>query len=445
MPTLLLAALYFPYFLHLDALPFRLWDESRLACNALDQYQNGFGLIVRFEGAADLWNTKPPLMIWLQAACMHGLGPNELAVRLPAALAGLATSLLLFFRLKGRTGAAAALILATMPGWVGHHAARTGDYDALLVFCTTGFLLYFYDYLESEKGRTLWAAAGFAAVGLMTKGVAAAMCAPGMALAALVIRPRVLLRPKLYFAVAASLLPLLLFYVVRESLEPGYLKAVWDNELGGRYLATLENHRHPWYFYFKHFVYKRWGLVMLAPLMGLLPLAFHYRSGMAKYLWITSLAYLFVVSGAQTKLIWYDLPVFPLFAGLTALGWRTLASRPAWVLAAVLFLPSYVYVMGKIYHPKELPWEERLYALPRYLKRSPSPPGYLVVSEYRQLAAVYARIHGVESRTLDDEFYPQDKILVSEDAVWERLSARYELGLHKDENGVRHAEVLAAR
>jgi hypothetical protein len=228
-------------------------------------------------------------------------------------------------------------------------------------------------------------------------------------------------------------------------VEPGYLKAIWNNELGGRYLSTLENHRHPWYFYFKHFVRERWGLGLSAPPLGLLPLALHYRSGMAKYLWITSLGYLFVVSGAQTKLIWYDLPVFPLSAGLAALGWRTLPRGPAWVLAAVLFIPSYVYVMGKVYHPKELPWEERLYALPRYLKKSSPPPGCVVDSEYRQLAVFYARIHGVEARTLDDEFYPQDKILVSEDVAWERLSARYDLGLHKEENGIRHAEVRAAR
>ncbi|MCS7085916.1 MAG: glycosyltransferase family 39 protein, partial [Bacteroidia bacterium] len=388
------AALYFPYFLHLDAPVLRLWDESRLACNALDQHQNGFGLVVRFEGKPDLWNTKPPLMIWLQAGCMRILGANELAVRLPAAAAGLGTSLLLFFALKGRTGAAAALILATMPGWVGHHGARTGDYDALLVFASTGFLLHFYRFLETKRRRALWTAAAFAATGLMTKGAALALCVPGAALAALAIRPRVFRNAELYLAAATALVPLTVYYLAREAQDPGYLQAVWNNEWGGRYFSTLEGHDHPWYFYFEQMFGRRLGLWKFALVFGIL--AFGRNPKLARYLWTASLTYLALVGGSQTKLAWYDLPVYPLWAALTALGWAAISSAKAkWALAAGLIVPAYFYVVSKVYHPKERPEDENLYALPRLMRQSKHLE-YIAVGEHRQLIAFYAQLKNIE-------------------------------------------------
>jgi len=40
------------------------------------------------------------------------------------------------------------------------------------------------------------------------------------------------------------------FYFSREYFNHGYLKAVWENELGGRYLATNENHNSDFLFYY---------------------------------------------------------------------------------------------------------------------------------------------------------------------------------------------------
>ena len=41
--------------------PIALWDESRLAVNALEMRQRGFSLVTTYGFAPDLWNTKPPL------------------------------------------------------------------------------------------------------------------------------------------------------------------------------------------------------------------------------------------------------------------------------------------------------------------------------------------------------------------------------------------------
>jgi len=64
---LFLSLVYFPIFLHLDILPLRMWDEARYAINAYEMNQNGNFIVTHYQGQPDMWNTKPPLMIWFQA------------------------------------------------------------------------------------------------------------------------------------------------------------------------------------------------------------------------------------------------------------------------------------------------------------------------------------------------------------------------------------------
>jgi 4-amino-4-deoxy-L-arabinose transferase-like glycosyltransferase len=99
---LILAALiYMPVFGHLNTLPIRIWDEARLAINAYEMLKNRDNIVVHFEGNPDIWNTKPPLLIWVQVLFMKILGVNELSVRLPFAVAALFTCIaLLAFSVK---------------------------------------------------------------------------------------------------------------------------------------------------------------------------------------------------------------------------------------------------------------------------------------------------------------------------------------------------------
>ena len=69
--------------------PIVLWDELRLAVNALEMTIRGFGLVTTYGFRPDLWNTKPPLLIWLQAGAMDVFGPDEWALRLPSLVAAL--------------------------------------------------------------------------------------------------------------------------------------------------------------------------------------------------------------------------------------------------------------------------------------------------------------------------------------------------------------------
>lgn len=94
--ALLFISFLFPLFLHLDSFSLRIYDEARRAVNSFEMWQSGNWLVTTYEFKPDMWGTKPPFLIWCQASCMQILGPTALAVRLPSAIAGLATVVLLF-------------------------------------------------------------------------------------------------------------------------------------------------------------------------------------------------------------------------------------------------------------------------------------------------------------------------------------------------------------
>lgn len=57
---------FIPLFLHLDSHALQIYDEARRGVNAMEMYLHGFGLVSRYEGQADMWGIKPPLLIWIQ-------------------------------------------------------------------------------------------------------------------------------------------------------------------------------------------------------------------------------------------------------------------------------------------------------------------------------------------------------------------------------------------
>ena len=99
-------------FVRLDYAPFFNPDEGRYASASLEMARG-------FEGRAPDWvvphlNTvprlnKPPLIYWAAAAAIDALGANEIAGRLPSALAALGTMALVWWLANALFGARAAL------------------------------------------------------------------------------------------------------------------------------------------------------------------------------------------------------------------------------------------------------------------------------------------------------------------------------------------------
>ena len=315
-------------FLNLTEIPVRLWDESRLASNALEMYFGGFGIVTTYDGAPDLWNTKPPLLIWLQVLMMHVFGPGELALRLPSATAAMATCLVLLAiahcYLRSTTlGLLSALILVTSPGFAGLHAARTGDYDALLTLLTTLACLSFFLHLETEQPRYLYGFFGFLSLGILTKGVGAVLFLPVLAVYT-VFRHQLLgmlRRRHVYIGLLVTVLLVGGWYGLRELHGPGYLASVYHNELGGRYLNTLERHNRPLLYYLTNLTSGRmsiwWVLVPVGMALGLVGKPGR-ETRLIRFSTLLALTYLAVITRSETKCPWYDVPVYPFLALIAA-------------------------------------------------------------------------------------------------------------------------------
>lgn len=318
--------------------PIIIWDESRLAVNALEMHQRGWSLVTTYGFAPDLWNTKPPLMIWLMNASLTLFGTSELALRLPAMLAALGTLAIVFAFVRrvthsSGTAALAVVLLGASAGFYGEHGARTADYDSLLCFFTTAYLSIFYFAVHKARPRRrqLVAAAALVAGATMTKTIAGLVPGAGVALYLLLSgrSRRALATPRYVLTMVAALLPLAAFYLLRERLAPGYLHAVWYNDFAGRYEEQLGLDPRPWWFFvqaiFTGAVFSAGPLALFAPL-GLIGSTGQARQALLYALCCVA-AQLLVISVPATRLIQYLLPALPWLAIACAIAVGELVPR----------------------------------------------------------------------------------------------------------------------
>ncbi|MEO1402919.1 MAG: glycosyltransferase family 39 protein [Cyanobacteria bacterium J06635_1] len=319
-------------FWQLDQPGLRMWDEARQAVSALEMSFNHRWLILYFDGQPDMWSSKPPLLIWCMVFSMKLFGFNEFAVRLPSAISalGTATVLVLFGSLYFRrlsAGLISGFVLITTSGFVGEHVARTGDYDAMLLFWVTLYSICLFMYanaeLEGRKSKYLLLATIFVTLAALTKSIAGVLMIPGflMYLAHQKQLIKSLTKPQTYLAIIGFVAIISSYYVIRELQEPGFLQVVMTYEFG-RYGSTLENHNHPITFYFTQIQKK------FTPWFYLLPFCFFLTQLSHSFkvkqfgkfaLWLCS-SYLLIISLSKTKLPWYDAQFYPLASIVIGLG-----------------------------------------------------------------------------------------------------------------------------
>ncbi|MCB2409193.1 ArnT family glycosyltransferase [Hymenobacter lucidus] len=462
---LLLGIVLFPLVFDLHRIPIQPWDEARMALSAHEMYESGNLLITTYVQQPDLWNTKPPLLVWLQAAMIGLLGPTELAIRIPSALAALATVLFLVgfsaraLRSLG-AGLAAAFILVTIPGYMAPHVARTGDYDALLIWWLVLGLACFFQYLETNRPRylVLWGIALAAAI--MTKGVAALLGSPALVLY-VILRGKLLTllrQPRVWLVLAAALAVPALFYAVREAALPGYWEAVKLNELGGRFSTALGPHAGPWYIYLeslRDYLLDPWTYWIFP---ALVVLALDPRPA---FRWLTLLLTLFiicwltVISSALTKLEWYPAPVYPVLAWIIGMAlesvfqrvrqWLPASTRPWQPLAGVVLLLALVALPYKVtietiiaQRHDSFSWAEDKGAgsfLRRYLREHPDfRQVYIVYPEgYHPTLLFYIsafRTRGIEIVPVlpkaIQQFEPGTEVIVASPEMRDTLLAAYQ-------------------
>lgn len=334
---LLLVASCFAIFLNLDANDIQLWDEGTYAVNAYEMHLNGDYLVKYFGGLPEMWATNPPLVCYFQTLCFKALGPGELAVRLPSGLAALGIVILIIrFSLKEKLGldfaTYAILTLITTKGYIAYHITRTGDLDSVLIFFITGSIMYFYKFIEypGEKIKYLLVFSVFILLGYFSKGIACFMILPAFLIYA-IIKNKVLyvLKTKqLYYCIFSVLLLICLYYYMRELRTPGYIDFAWKSEVGRWYIKS-ENPEHlkPFFYYLigmyeEDFSYYLLLIPVFMLLFILLPKQNIFKSKSLIWL-VSSLTFFFVISWSETKLEWYEAPLYPMLSMFIAFGLKS--------------------------------------------------------------------------------------------------------------------------
>lgn len=324
---LLLLLLLLPVAFYISTCSIRVYDEGRQAVNATFMHLHGNYLVTHYDGKPDLWNTKPPLLIWLQVIGLKLFGIGEFGLRVPSALAAAGTVSLLFWfgwrkLQKPLIGVLGALILISTRGYVAQHGILTGDFDALLTFFITAYSLFFFLYLETFRKR-YWALITLALIlGALTKSIAVLLPLPGLVVYALLSGklPQLLKKAEVYAGMLCFLAVVAAYYYFREQVNPGYWQAVQENELGGRFLKALEEHHKPWYFYLTGDKFMPWLLLILPALWVTHQFAEGLTRRFAFFAGVFFFGFLFIISAAQTKLPWYAIPLYPLGSLLVGAG-----------------------------------------------------------------------------------------------------------------------------
>jgi len=395
-------------FYGLGTLPVRLWDESRQAINSLEMLQSGQYGYSTFDGMPDFYNTKPPLLIWLQTLSGALFGFSEWSLRLPSALAGVCTGLLVFvFVFRNSDSEAAALLagvsLMAAPGWIDEHVARTGDYDALLTLWLCAAMCAYYRFERESHPGSAHLFLLFTFLAVATKSTAGLMFLPGIFIWSISTGAlKKLLRVRGFLLLSAGMLLLLsAWYAVHESLTPGYLRAVWNNEVSARFVQPSEGHSGPWYYYLLQLAltdFPWWPLAIAGFLASLLLL----RSRLAGFIAWQLTAFLALLSIGATKIEWYAAPALPLLAmgtGILLLPAGNARIRNSILAASLLSIMALwsQQTLNRITKPIELqmpgPEDElSLYLQGRHSLLRPDTAFRVITADYNPTVLVYTRM-----------------------------------------------------
>lgn len=319
--TAFIAIVSFPLFQNLGDQAIQYWDEAINATNALEMYENREFFVRYYGGVPDMWQVKPPLLIWLQIASFKLFGISEFSFRLPSAVSALLLCVTLAwffgkeFNLK-KAGFAVGIALVASQGFTGHHVARTGDHEALLVLFMMGSLLMFYKYFSSGEliHKYLYFATAFLIAGTYTKSLVPLMFLPSIFIYALYKRMvcNVIKSPHFYGAVVFYFMFAMFYYLFRESINPGYLNAVWHEEFFDRYSGEDIGF---WRYLilFNSSRYLPW--IYILPFAVWISLKFSTSKLKDFFILLTMTGILFflIISNGSKK-PWYDAPLYPIFA-----------------------------------------------------------------------------------------------------------------------------------
>lgn len=329
----------FAFFWNLGVNPIANADEGVHALVTREMRENGDWMTMHIRG--EFYFRKPPLSFWIRAATQTVFGENEFTDRLPSALAGLGTTILIaawawLWTKKGSVVLAAGAIFPLLPSTF-THTFRTGETDGVLLFLLT--LATFLLWRSLKKPWLLVAAAGAIGLAFMTKSVAAGTV-PIAFLLALLVHRRWPYRWKHILTAAGTFLAVVVPWHAYEFITHG--KLFWDEYVGFHILQRVETRLHItpqqhgpfWYL-------KGIGQAMFPWAWLIVPAAANAVAKIRRrdestfpetFLLMWGIGTVVLFSLAATKLSWYVAPAFPAFALLVGrLVATSITSMPRWL------------------------------------------------------------------------------------------------------------------
>lgn len=286
------------------------WDEAWYAAISRTMKQTG-NLIT------PLWNQepffeKPPLYFWLTVISFMFFGISEFAVRLPSALAGIATVLAVYYFAKHYFNKYVAiistLIYSSTPVFL--YRSRTGNFDALLTFWMFLALVGFY---KGYNGRPRWyLLMGLSlALGFLTKGFIS-VYPLGVFLLFLLLKRKIhvifekqfLVSIILFMSIAGGWMLISVVVNGHTFLDQFFLS---NTEKFGFGLQSLNN------FSFEYIMHLKSGLKLWFPFLVFVLFYYLHKK---KDKEITPLVFyfvifLFIMSFSDNKSNWFVIPLYP--------------------------------------------------------------------------------------------------------------------------------------
>jgi len=324
-----LAAVYFLCFFGLSDAGLLGPDEPRYASIGREMASSGDWVTPRLLG--EPWFEKPPLLYWMTAAGFRaGLG-EDLAPRLPVALASLAFLVFYGLLLRREFGGAAAwyatLMLATSAGWLAF--SQLGVTDLPLAATFAAAMLVCLPWISRGDRRAVIPAGVLLGLAVLAKGLVPLVLALPLAWEG---RRRWKELAGIFAVAVLTAAPWYILCTTRNGVA--FLEEFfWKHHLE-RFASESLQHVQPVWFYVPVLLC---GLLPWAPVMGKLIRRDLYGEPRTRFL-ITWFLFGFVFLSASTnKLPGYLLPLLP---GLCALMGVALsrAERAKWTLAACALL-----------------------------------------------------------------------------------------------------------
>lgn len=459
-------SVYFVLFQQLENFPIRTWDESTYAVNAYEMIQNGDYITPHINGNQDnTWNTKPPLLIWFQIIFIKLLGFNELAIRLPSAIATAITALLIFIFIKKRFSIAFAyssfFVFISSIGISDFHTGRTGDTDALFTLFAICAIAELYKWLKESTSKSLLLFFIYLTLCFLTKSIAFLMFCPGFLLTILLFKKIKETFFNKYFVFGLIVFFLVIIsYVVARNHNGEYIKGIINNEVSKLNSNTAQVQ--PFDFYFNNLFSSQFSwAILLIP--GILLMFKDETSKIpAKYLLIILLSHHFALSLSNVKLYWYILPEisllsiissFSVFKIITLISPKHDSKSYLFIISIIFVIP--VYFASRQSFKSEIPLgSKKDEALSNYCFKN-KDNGLLnkiivLTQDFEAPILFYKYLmntKGMDFKIVNNiENLPIDSIIiVSEDKIFEQLEQHYEFNIISENKYVKRLRLRALK